>query len=232
MLPFNVLQLVGVELSLETKKIVEAIKKAKNSKKRNFTQSVDLILNIQDIDLKKPENRITELVELPHPLDKEVKVCVIASGQLALEAKKAGANKVIQREDLEVLAKDRKAARKLAKEYDFFIAEAPLMPLVGKALGPFLGPRGKMPTPVSSNTSISEVLERQKRLVRLRLKDQPTLQCRIGTETMNNSKIAENIQAVLKRLEEKLERGFRNIASVFVKTTMGKPVKIEVGKRR
>ncbi len=219
-------------MSLETQKIVEAVEKAKNSKKRNFVQSVDLIVNIQDIDLKKPENRITELVELPNPLDKEVKVCVIASGQLALEAKKAGADRVIQREDLEALAKDRKAARKLAKEYDFFVAEAPLMPLVGRALGPFLGPRGKMPTPVPSNAPIAEILERQKKLVRLRLKDQPTLQCRIGTETMDSSKIAENIQTVLKRLEEKLERGFRNIAGVFVKTTMGKPVKIEVGKRR
>jgi len=219
-------------LSLETKKIVEAVEKAKNSKRRGFTQSVDLIVNIQDIDLKKPENRITELVELPNPIDKEVKVCVIASGQLALEAKKAGADRVIQREDLEALAKDRKAARKLAKEYDFFVAEAPLMPLVGRALGPFLGPRGKMPTPVPSNAPIAEILERHRRLVRLRLKDQPTLQCRVGTETMDNQKIAENIQAVLKRLEEKLERGFRNIASVLVKTTMGKPVKVEVGRGR
>ena len=219
-------------MSLETKKIVEAVEKAKNSKRRGFTQSVDLIVNIQDIDLKKPENRITELVELPNPIDKEVKVCVIASGQLALEAKKAGADRVIQREDLEALAKDRKAARKLAKEYDFFVAEAPLMPLVGRALGPFLGPRGKMPTPVPSNAPISEILERHRRLVRLRLKDQPTLQCRVGTETMDNQKIAENIQAVLKRLEEKLERGFRNIASVLVKTTMGKPVKVEVGRGR
>ncbi|RLG91851.1 MAG: 50S ribosomal protein L1 [Candidatus Hecatellales archaeon] len=219
-------------MSLETKKIVEAVEKAKNSKRRGFTQSVDLIVNIQDIDLKKPENRITELVELPNPIDKEVKVCVIASGQLALEAKKAGADRVIQREDLEALAKDRKAARKLAKEYDFFVAEAPLMPLVGRALGPFLGPRGKMPTPVPSNAPIAEILERHRRLVRLRLKDQPTLQCRVGTETMDNQKIAENIQAVLKRLEEKLERGFRNIASVLVKTTMGKPVKVEVGRGR
>ena len=219
-------------MSLEIQKIVEAVEKAKNSKKRNFVQSVDLIVNLQDIDLKKPEHRISEVVELPNPVNKPVKVCVFATGQLALDAKKAGADRVIQRDELEALGRDRKAARKLAQEYDFFIAEAPLMPLIGRFLGSFLGPRGKMPTPVPSNAPINQILERHRRLVRLRLKDQPTLKCRVGTETMENHKIAENIQTVLKRLEEKLERGFRNISSILVKTTMGKPVQIQVGRRK
>jgi len=220
-------------LSVDLKRLVESIEKAKNnSKKRNFTQSVDLIVNLRDVDPKKPEHRMLELVELPNPVSKDVKVCVIGSGQFALEAKRLGADKVIEREELEALAKNKKMARKLAQGYDFFIAEAPLMPLIGRALGSLLGPRGKMPTPVPSNASLNEVLDKHKKLVRVRVRDQPTIQCRVGVENMDSEKIAENILTILRRIEEKFGSLARYVSSILVKTTMGKPVKIEVGRRR
>mgnify|MGYP000259327560 FL=1 len=220
-------------MSVDLKRLVESIEKAKNnSKKRNFTQSVDLIVNLRDVDPKKPEHRMLELVELPNPVSKDVKVCVIGSGQFALEAKRLGADKVIEREELEALAKNKKMARKLAQGYDFFIAEAPLMPLIGRALGSLLGPRGKMPTPVPSNASLNEVLDKHKKLVRVRVRDQPTIQCRVGVENMDSEKIAENILTILRRIEEKFGSLARYVSSILVKTTMGKPVKIEVGRRR
>jgi len=220
-------------LSVDLKRLVEGIEKAKNnSKKRNFTQSVDLIVNLRDVDPKKPEHRMLELIELPNPVSKDVKVCVIGSGQFALEAKRLGADKVIEREELEALAKNKKMARKLAQSYDFFIAEAPLMPLIGRALGSLLGPRGKMPTPVPSNASLNEVLDKHKKLVRIRVRDQPTIQCRVGVENMDSEKIAENILTILRKIEEKFGSLARYVSSILVKTTMGKPVKIEVGKRR
>ncbi|MHC1586131.1 MAG: 50S ribosomal protein L1 [Candidatus Hecatellaceae archaeon] len=214
-------------MQVDGEALKKALEKALASRKRNFTQSVELIVTLRDIDLKKPENRFNELVELPNPLGKDVKVCVIASGQMALEAKNLGADAIIQREDLEVLAKNRKEARKIARNYDFFVAEAPLMPLIGRALGPLLGPRGKMPTPVPPNTPLAPILERLKRTVRIRLKDQPTVQCRIGIETMNPAELAENALAVLRRLEEKLEKGSKNIEKIYVKTTMGEAVPVE-----
>ncbi|RLI31888.1 50S ribosomal protein L1 [Candidatus Bathyarchaeota archaeon] len=220
-------------MSVDLKRLVEGIEKAKNnSKKRNFTQSVDLIVNLRDVDPKKPEHRMLELIELPNPVSKDVKVCVIGSGQFALEAKRLGADKVIEREELEALAKNKKMARKLAQSYDFFIAEAPLMPLIGRALGSLLGPRGKMPTPVPSNASLNEVLDKHKKLVRIRVRDQPTIQCRVGVENMDSEKIAENILTILRKIEEKFGSLARYVSSILVKTTMGKPVKIEVGKRR
>ncbi len=211
-------------LSVEISKIAEVVEKAKQSMKRNFTQSVDLILTLQDLDLKKPENRISELVELPNPPLEDAKVCVIGTGQLASEAKKAGASKVIEREELEEMGKNKKEARKTVQGYDFFIAEASLMPLIGKTLGSLLGPKGKMPTPVPSNAPIEPIINRQQKLVLLRMKDQPIIQCKIGSEKIDSKKIAENIQTILKRLEVKLERGLKNIYSIQVKTTMGKPI--------
>jgi large subunit ribosomal protein L1 len=202
----------------------------KNLTKRKFSQSIDLVVRLREIDLKKPENRINETIALPNPPDKQLKICVIASGDLGTRAKAAGADMIVTRQDMENLGKDKKSARKLAQNYDFFIAEAPLMPLVGRALGSFLGPRGKMPTPVPSNAAIDQIVSSHRKMVRVRMREQPVLQCRVGTEAMPDDKLVENIQTVVSRIEQKLERGFKNIGEILVKSTMSKPVKISLTK--
>ncbi len=197
---------------------------------KKFTQSIDLVVRLREVDLKKPENRINEAIALPNPPEKALKVCVIASGDLATRAKSAGADMLVGRQEIENLAKDKKGARKLAQEYDFFIAEAPLMPLVGRALGSFLGPRGKMPTPIPPNAPIDQVIINHRKMVRVRMREQPVLQCRLGTEAMADEKLVENIQTVVSRIEQKLERGFKNIGEILVKATMSRPVKISLTK--
>ncbi|MEM1563514.1 MAG: 50S ribosomal protein L1 [Candidatus Bathyarchaeia archaeon] len=217
-------------MPIEQKTLLSALKEAKEkSGKRNFTQSVELILNLQDIDMKSPEGRLQENVELPYPpAEKTNKICVIATGELALKAKRANADLVLDKAELEGLAGKKKDLRKLANEYDFFIAEAPLMPLVGKVLGPALGPRGKMPIPVPPTADIESLLKKYRRTVVVRMRNQPVIQCRIGTENMKEEELAENIQAVLRVVEGKLKRGMKNIKSVCIKTTMGTPVKIKL----
>jgi large subunit ribosomal protein L1 len=216
-------------MPIEQKTLLSAVKEAKERcGKRNFTQSVELILNLQDIDMKSPEGRLQENVELPYPsVEKTNKICVIATGELALKAKRANADLVLDRAELEGLAGKKKELRKLANEYDFFIAEAPLMPLVGKVLGPALGPRGKMPIPVPPTADIESLLNKYRRTVVVRMRNQPVIQCRVGTENMKEEELAENIQAVLRVVEGKLKRGMKNIKSVCIKTTMGAPVKIK-----
>ncbi len=209
-------------------KAVQEMKKS--SPRRGFKQSVELIVKFRDFDVKKSEGRITETIELPNPIEKPIKGCVIATGDLAVRAKAGGADLILGREDLDKLSKDKKTARKTASDYDFFIAEAPLMPLIGKTIGAFLGPRGKMPTPVPPSAPIDEIIKRHRKLVKIRVRDHPMIQCRVGTEDMADEKIVENIQTVVGGVEAKLERGARNIASVALKTAMGTPVKIAMAK--
>jgi len=214
-------------MPLNMKNILAAVKETKSkSTKRQFSQSIELAINLQNIDMKKPEGRIQELIELPNPVGKERKVCVIASGEMALKAKKAGASLVLEKGDLETLVGDKKKQKGLANNYDVFIAEAPLMPLVGRSLGATLGPRGKMPTPVPPNANIKEQIERHRKIVLVRMRGQPVLQCRIGSEDMADQEIVENIQAVVRRIEGKLKRGIKNVRSVYLKTSMGSPVKV------
>jgi len=207
--------------------IAKALAEARSkTEKRKFNQSIELAVKLREIDFKKPESRINESLELPTPADKEVKVAVIAGGDLATRARAGGADIVIGREDLDKLGREKKEARKLAQKYDFFIAEAPLMPQVGKTLGQMLGPRGKMPTPVPPTAPIDEVIKRHRRNIRLRMKDQQVIQCKVGTEDMADDALIQNIQTVLSRLETKLEKGPKNISSIAIKATMGPLVKI------
>lgn len=210
-----------------TQDVLEAVKKAKEeSKPRNFTQSMDVIINVRDLDVKKPENRFNEEVTLPNGRGKDVKIGVIADGELIVQAKDAGVNLVINKDDLEALGKDRKAAKRAANSVDFFIAQADMMPLVGRFLGPVLGPRNKMPKPVPASIKLDPLLERLQSTVNVGIKQQPSIQIIVGSQDMTNEEIAENIETVLTVLDRQLEKGRSQIKSMFIKTTMGPTVRV------
>ncbi|MEM2901855.1 MAG: 50S ribosomal protein L1 [Candidatus Bathyarchaeia archaeon] len=212
-----------IQKSVLTQKIVEL---KKSVPKRNFKQSIELLMSLKGLDLKKPESRMEFSVEMPYPIGKPVKVCVIATGDLALKAKGSGADLVLDRGELDELAKDRKRAKKIAEEHDHFIAEASLMPLVGRVLGSVLGPRGKMPTPVPPNVAIEDLIKRYRRTVKIRVRDQPAVRCRVATEDMPEEHVAENVQAIISSVESKLEKGDKNVSRIRLKATMGRPVDV------
>jgi len=215
-------------MSVSKEEILTALEEMRaNSGERGFKQAVDLIINLKELDLKRPENRVTLNVSLPHGTGRGQKVCVFATGDLALRARRAGVDLVVDQDQLRELSSNRKEAKKLLSKYDVFLAEASLMPSVGRVAGPILGPKGKMPTPVPPNAPIEQVIERQKNIVLVRSRDRPLIQLSIGTEDMVEEKLSENIEAVLSALIGSLKRGTGNIRSVYVKTSMGEPVRLK-----
>ena len=208
------------------KTTVSAVKKAlEASPKRNFKESVDLAINLRDVDLSVPKNRIQEDIVLPHGRGKALRVCVIGSAELAAKAKDL-ADLVITPDELGKIADDRKQAKKVASQVDYFIAEAPLMPQIGKRLGIVLAPRGKMPKPIPPGADPAPMIESLKKTVSVRTKDRKTFQAAVGTVDMTPEELAENIDAILKRVTSKLEKGKMNIDSAYVKTTMGPAEKV------
>jgi large subunit ribosomal protein L1 len=206
--------------------LVRGIEQAlEQAKPRNFNESVEVAINLRDIDLSVPSNRIEEEVILPRGRGRDVKVAVFASGEMAVKARDA-ADLIIAPEDIESLADDKARAKSLAQSHDFFVAEAPLMPAIGRRLGTVLGPRGKMPRPLPPGSDPVRVIRNLKRGVRLRSKDRPTFHAALGTRDMDPKDLAENLEAILKRVEAQLPRGRTNIGSVYVKTTMGPAVKV------
>ncbi len=209
---------------------LEAIKKAKKlAKPRKFVESIDVAINFRNIDFRKPENRIEVEVVLPKGRGKPIKVAIFADKALAAElSKQKIVDKIITKEELEKM--DKKTAKKLAKEFDFFLAEPSLMPLIGRKLGIVLGPRRKMPKPVPPNPkAIAAIVERLRKTVVLsnkRGKYMPVVHAPIGTVEMPEEDVAENLLAVYNAVVSKLPQGEANVASVYVKTTMGPAVRV------
>ncbi|ABR55781.1 50S ribosomal protein L1 [Methanococcus aeolicus] len=212
---------------MDRETILNAVKEArKNAKPRNFNQSVDLIVNLKELDFSRPENRIKQNVILPHGRGKESKIAVIAKGDLAAQADEMGLT-VIRQEELEELGKNKKNAKKLANENDFFIAQADMMPLVGKTLGPVLGPRGKMPQPVPANANLKPLVERFKKTVSINTRDKPSFKVLAGTEKLNDEELAENIDAILSTVARQYEKGLYHVKNAYTKLTMGPSVPIK-----
>ncbi|MEM5766366.1 MAG: 50S ribosomal protein L1 [Candidatus Aenigmatarchaeota archaeon] len=202
-------------------KILKAIEELrKNSKKRNFPQTFDLIVSLKEFDIKKPENKFTEDVILPNGRGEEAKIVVFSDTLKELDCE------VLTSSDIEKYSKNKRLAKKLVRDVDFFLAEPKMMVLVGKVFGQYMGPKGKLPKIISGNAN--KIVEDYKKVVRIRIKDAPVIQCAVGKENMKDEEIAENVESVLKAIQAKLPRGIQNIKMVLLKLTMSKPVKIEV----
>jgi large subunit ribosomal protein L1 len=182
---------------------------------------VDITINLKNIDMAQPKNRIDETILLPHGTGKTVGIAVLGKGDITTQAREAGVDLIIGPEEIERLGGEPREARQVAGKYRFFLADTGVMPQVGRFLGPRLGPRGRMPTPIPGGTDIRPIVERLRKSVKIRTKDKKTFHVKVGSTQMPPEQIAENIDAVLKKVEGVLEQGSMNIRSVFVKTTMG-----------
>lgn len=192
---------------------------------RNFTETIDLAVNLRDLDLNDPANRVDQSIVLPGGTGHDTRIAVIADGETAVRAEEV-ADEVISPSELADLGDDDDEAKDLAERIDFFVAEAALMPDIGRHLGTVLGPRGKMPSPLQLDDDVVEEVNRMKNTVQLRSGDRRTFHTRVGAADMEIEDIASNIDTILRRLYADLEKGPQNIDRVFVKTTMGPAVEV------
>ncbi len=204
----------------------ETLKKIKEtSQKRKFTQSYDLIINLRDIDLKKTDQAVNFFVTLHYSKGKKTKVCALVGPELLPQAKEV-CDLAISVDDFPKY-QDKKQARKLAQDYDFFIAQATIMPKVAAAFGRVLGPKGKMPNPktgcvVPPNANLKPLYEKLKKTAKLQTKNDPIIHTVVGNEAMKDEEIIDNIMMIYDSLTHQLPSGKNNIRSVFLKLTMGK----------
>jgi len=211
---------------LSNQQLAELAKKGKEqAKETKFPQSVEVLVTLKEVDPKKTDLNINEIVYLPHPTSKQAKICFIGSGDLAVRAKNAKANMVMDPAQLENYGGSKRDAKKLARSYDFFLADTALMPRIGKVLGQALGPKGKIPTPVPPNAPVEAMINRMRTAVRVRSRGSLGVMAKVGDAQLSEPQLAENIVAVVNVVSKRLPNGDKNIRTIMVKTTMGHPAK-------
>jgi len=215
---------------MEKKQILDSVKKLKEiTKKRKFDQTLDVSMNFSRLDVKNPENKLDIFLRLPHSKGKKPKICAIVGRELATKAKIF--DKVIQQEDFPKYTKDKKTLKKLARQYDYFIAQANLMAEIGKEFGKALAPLGKMPNPkagciVPPVADLEPLAQRLENTVHIQIKDQPSIKVIAGTESMSDDHLADNIGAIYNAVTHELPQDKTNMKSLIIKFTMGSPVHI------
>ncbi|NCP72428.1 hypothetical protein GW835_03500 [archaeon] len=199
-----------------------------NLKKRNFDESVDLIVTFKNMNIKNKDHRFEYFVSIPHPFVTKIKTLAFVKNKQFIESLKGIVDKVIPDEEISKITK--KEGKKLANEFDLILAEGPAMLTVGKFLGQVLSPRGKMPTIMPpSEPAVKSLIESQLSKVKVtnkKSKSSVSLMLRIGKKSQDTAFIAENTLAVLSSIADKLPNGKQNIKDVIFKTTMSAPVKV------
>lgn len=190
---------------------------------RQFKQSVELIFAFTGFDKKAPEIRFRDAVVLPRGLGKQVRILVIADGGLKLAAQRLGVD-ALGSDQLKNMSK--REIKKLARKYDWFLVSTDIMSLVGRTLGPALGPRGKAPIPVPPQADLGVLVKQYSNSTWLRNREQNWVGCRIGTEAMPVEDLAENAMAVVEYVKNKIKRPIEGLVKVYVKTTMGPSVEV------
>jgi large subunit ribosomal protein L1 len=213
---------------MDKKSLSEALKKLKSQKKRNFSQSVDLIITLQDLNLKNPEDHVDFYLTLHHDTGKKVKVCALVGPETEEDAK-AVCDETVLVDDFPKY--DKKKSKKLAKTYDFFIAQANIMPQVATTFGRVLGPKGKMPNPkagciVPPKSNLKPIVERLQKTVKITAKKDPVIHVKVGREDQPEEHILDNILTAYNQVIHHLPKEKNNIKEVYLKLTMSKPVKI------
>ncbi len=212
---------------MDEKKILDSLNKLRErektrEKKRNFDQTLDLIINLKDIDVRKHSLNIFVNLSKKYK-DKKIAAFLEKDSKLV---------EVIKKNDF-VKYKEKKDIKKLLKKYDNFIASAKVMPAVATSFGRVLGPAGKMPSPQlgivpsEDDNLIKNMVEKINSTVRVIVKE-PSIKIGVGKESLNDEDLKENIFSVYKKILENLPKGRDNIRNVKIKFTMCTPVAIEI----
>jgi len=205
-------------------------------KVRKFDESIDFIINLKDINLNDPKQRIDKEILLPNNIitNDKPNVCVIASDEILLEAKNLGLDTIDSDGLVKLNNEEKKVKKKFVKKYDFFIVEDKMMPNVARYLARFLGPLGKMPKPfpsgygiISNPNDLQVAIERYLKIIRIQLKKQLLIQVKIGKKSMAKEKVFENMKTIVEYIADQMPHKYNNIKSMFLKTTMGHPIKVD-----
>lgn len=202
---------------------VEAINLVVETAKSKFDETIELHCKL-GVDPRHADQQVRGVCVLPNGTGKTVRVLVIAKGDKADEAEKAGAD-FVGAEDM---------IQKIQSEnwfgFDVMVTTPDMMGLVGR-LGKVLGPKGLMPNPKSGTVTmdITKALHDIKAgKVEYRVDKQAIVHVPIGKKSFGSEKLLENFNTVMEALVKAKPSAAKGqyFKSVYIASTMGPGVKV------
>ncbi|KAK9921257.1 hypothetical protein M0R45_029776 [Rubus argutus] len=202
------------------KEAITQIRTNAETKKRKFTETVELQIGLKNYDPQK-DKRFSGSVRLPHIPRPKMRVCMLGDAQHVEEAEKMGLA-YMDVESLKKLNKNKKLVKKLAKKYHAFLASEAVIKQIPRLLGPGLNKAGKFPTLVSHQESLEAKVNETKAMVKFQLKKVLCMGVAVGNLAMEEKQIFQNVQLSVNFLVSLLKKNWQNVRSLNLKSTMGK----------
>jgi len=200
---------------------VQNVLKSATDKKRNFVETIELQIALKNYDPVK-DKRFSGQIRLPVIPRPKYKVCVLGDAKHVQDCQQVKVA-CLDQEELKKLNKGKKAVKKLAQEYDSFLASASLIRKIPRLIGPGLNKAGKFPSLLGANENILAKVEDQKASVKFQLKSKKTL-CMgvaIGNINMTEQEIITNITLAVNFLVSLLTKNWQQIKRLYIKSSMG-----------
>ncbi|MDD2208313.1 MAG: 50S ribosomal protein L1 [Bacilli bacterium] len=215
-------KLVDKSKSYELK---EAIKLVKQTSITKFDASIEIAMNL-NIDTKKAGEQLRGSIVLPNGTGKTSKILVIAKGEAAEAAKKAGATYVGELELIEKIEKENWF------DFDIIIATPEMMPALGK-IGKVLGPKGLMPNPKTGTVTITpaKVVEDVKKgMIEYRADSFGNIHSILGKVSFAENALEENLTYFINTIIKSKPVSVKGplIKNVTISTTMGPGIKVSL----
>merc|ERR1712098_320816 len=204
--------------------IDNVLKHANETKKRKFTESIELQICLKNYDPQK-DKRFAGTVKLKHIPKPKMKVCILGD-QVHCDQAKANDLPHMDVEALKKLNKDKKLVKKLAKRYDAFLASESLIRQIPRILGPGLNKAGKFPAPVVHGDSLMGRIEETKATIKFQMRKVLCLAVCIGHVNMDQEELYQNITLAINFLVSLLKKNWQNVRALYIKSTMGPSEKI------
>lgn len=154
-----------------------------------------------------------------------MKVCILGDAYHCDAAKKVGLDSMSV-EDLKKMNKNKKLIKKMAKKYDAFLASEALIKQIPRLLGPGLHKAGKFPSPISHSDDITLKADELRSTIKFQLKKVLCLGVAVGHVEMTDDQLVANIMLAVNFLVSLLKKNWQNVKSLYIKSTMGKPVRL------
>ena len=191
------------------------------TKKRNFVETVELQVGLKNYDPKR-DKRFSGTIKLPAPCKNKMKFCVLGDDIHCDEAKALG----IDFKDVETLKqfnRNKKLVKKLASQYDAFLASESIIRLIPRYLGPGLNKVGKFPHLLTHNESMEAKLHEIRSTVKFQMKKVLCLGVAVANVSQTPEEIQQNLTMAINFLVSLLKKHWQNVRTLHIKTSMGKP---------
>merc|ERR1711931_247275 len=198
---------------------ISALLTHSTEKKRKFTETVELQVALKNYDPQR-DKRFSGTVKLKHIPRPKMRVCILGDQQHIDEASSNGIP-CKDVESLKKLNKNKKLVKKLAKEYDAFLASDTIIKTIPRILGPGLNKAGKFPTMLTHSESMTGKVDEVRATIKFQMKKVLCLNVAVGHVAMTQEELVGNISLSINFLVSLLKKNWQNVRALYIKSSMG-----------